>query len=688
MDDIKETLSKLNGNQLENIDVSKLIEGLSEKEKTYVLNILEEISKDKSYKLYNEVKYRQDFQEIPVDITTFMHDMRYLGKALYNEKGEFTVFPYWEKVLQDIFPTNITTRYNTVILTGSIGIGKSTIADIILLYQLYRLLCLRDPYLYYGLQSIDKLTISFMNITIDNAKGVALDKLNNMILLSEWFMSHGEMRGTSNLEYVPNKRIELVAASSNNQVVGRCLFANFSDEVNFSITSDIEKAKDRYLKLITQIDARMKSRFMRTLSDGSPYLPTINIIASSKNTEQSFLDCYINEKIKNNSKTTLIVQEPQWVVDRRKDSPIKFWVAIGNSYLPNELLPQDASEELVQDYRLKGYDMWAVPIGYWETFCDNLDEAICSIIGIATASATKYISGQRFKEIKNTNYQNPFVRDIIEVGTAPNDIAQYKDFFDLSRVPSKTFSLPMFIHLDLSKSGDMTGIAGVVISSKENAVEGQKSLHFRLAFSVSVKAPKGYEISFEKTRAFILWLRDTGFNIRSISMDTFQSAQIQQQLLADGFEVKTLSVDRLTDLGEGKKDCLPYSFFKNAIYQRRLEVYSECKQLEKEVIGLEKEQDGHINHEDGGKKGSKDQCDAVCGATYNASFYSEEFCYNFGETFEDMIEVNNDVDFSTNLIEMLRNEAKSHFFDMNTSNGSAKINRENDDDDGFTPFGI
>lgn len=35
------------------------------------------------------------------------------------------------------------------------------------------------------MQEIDKITISLMNITLDNAKGVALDKMNQMILSSE-----------------------------------------------------------------------------------------------------------------------------------------------------------------------------------------------------------------------------------------------------------------------------------------------------------------------------------------------------------------------------------------------------------------------------------------------------------------------------------------------------------------------
>ena len=139
------------------------------------------------------------------------------------------------------------------------------------------------------------------------------------------------MKGISNLEYIPNKHIELIAASSNNQIIGRAIFASFEDEVNFSAnTTDVEKMKKKMKSLISQVDARMKSRFLR-----GTYLPTLNIIASSKNSDQSFLDEYINTKKKTESKKTLIVDEPQWIVDSRKDSEKKFFVAVGNKFLAN-----------------------------------------------------------------------------------------------------------------------------------------------------------------------------------------------------------------------------------------------------------------------------------------------------------------------------------------------------------------
>ena len=615
------------------------LNNLSEQEKQIVMNILEEYSKEGSSKTYDTL-LQSDFDEIPVDIETFLHDKRYLGNALYDAEGRFTLFPFWEEKLKQIFPTNTTTAYNTIIFTGAIGIGKSTIAVICLLYLLYRLLCLKDPYLFYGLQPIDKISISLMNITIENAKGVALDKMNQMLLSSEWFMAHGKMSGITNLEYTPEKHIELITASSNNQVIGRAIFANFSDEVNWGITNDTEKLKKKYKQLVSQIDARMKSRFLR-----GTYLPTLNIIASSKNNEQSFLEEFIDTKKKNESENTLIVDVPQWIVDDRKNSDVKFFVAIGNKFLANELLPKDCSKELVDEYRARGYSILEVPEGYYENFQDNIDGALMDIAGIATAASLKYISGIRWNEIKTDTYKNPFTKEIIEVGNAKDDNQQYYDYFDLTRVSSELKSKPLYIHLDMSKKGDKTGIAGVYVIGKKPKVENEDSsreLYYRVAFNVSIKAPKGYEISFDKNRTFIRWLREQGFNIKGVSSDTYQSAQIQQQLLADNFNAEVISVDRLDS---ETKQCLPYAYFKSTLYDRRIEVYKDCDFLTEEVLGLERQSDGHIEHPEGGTQGSKDAIDAIVGSLWNASKHADEFAYDYGEMITNMLDASNNVSF-------------------------------------------
>ena len=660
-------------------DCLNVLDTLSTKEKEYALKLLSEISSGDTSN-YHELLY-EDYDEIPVTIEEFIHNRNYLGNGLINSEGKFTIFPYWEEKLKEIFPTNIDTAYNTIILTGAIGLGKSTIAVICLLYLLYRLLCLKDPYLHYGLQPIDKISISLMNITLENAKGVSLDKMNQMILSSEWFMSHGTMSGVSNLNYTPDKHIELITASSNNQVIGRCIYANFTDEVNFGLTNDVEKLKNKQKQLISQIDARMKSRFLR-----GNKLPTLNIIASSKNSDQSFLESYIDLKRKNETKTTLIVDEPQWVVDSRKVSNEWFYVAIGNKFLANELLPKSATQEMIDAYRAKGYSMLKVPMAYYENFSDNIDGALTDIAGIATASSLKYISGVRWNDIKTKEYENPFMREIIEVGNARDDTAQYSDFFDLSKVDYNIKSKPLYIHLDMSKSGDKTGIAGVWITGKKPKVEGEDSsreLFFKVAFSVSIKAPKGYEISFDKNRAFIRWLKEQGFKIKGISADTYQSAQIQQQLTADGFNVQTISVDRLDS---ETKQCLPYAYLKSTIYDRRLKVYDRCDFLTEEVLGLERQSDGHINHPENGTQGSKDAIDAICGALWNASKHADEFAFEYGETLETIIDVSNTVDaVDKKQLTLDFQEELNKAFDI-MKDKTAKINEE--DMNHFMDFGM
>lgn len=620
-----------NTNQLN----SELLSELTEEERSLVLKTLSDLSKGNS-KGYEELIY-EDYDEIPVDVETFLYDKNYLGNGLINAEGKFTVFPYWVKTLKKIFPNNIDTAYNTLILTGGIGLGKSFMAVLCIAYLLHRMLCLKDPYLHYGLQPIDKITFSFINVTIDAAKGVGWDKIQQLFQSSPWFMSHGKVSGRSEIIWTPDKRIELVVGSSNNVIIGRALYANFTDEVNFgAMTSDVEKIKAKQKHLISQVDARMQSRFMK-----GTYLPTLNIIASSKSSDQSFLDTYIEMKKKNESKTTLIIDEPQWVIRTDKDSKEKFYVAVGNKFLASEILPLNASEALADEYRAKGYQLLKVPIGYYETFNDNVELALTDIAGISTTSALKYISGVRLNEIKTDNYANLFNRDVIEVGTG--DDLQYSNFFDLSKVSAKDKGKPLYVHLDMSKTGDKTGIAGVWIDGKKPSSDGEASreAYYKAAFSVSIKAPKGYEISFEKNRNFVRWLKKQGFNIKAVSCDTYQSAQIQQQLRSDGFEVKTLSVDRLESVpGTNQKVCLPYAYFKTAIYEKRLILYNKCDLLTDEIIGLEKEPDGHIEHPMGGTQGSKDQVDALCGSIYSASLNIDDYSYNYGEDVTSILENN------------------------------------------------
>lgn len=613
------------------IDNLKELENLSREEKEEVLKILDQLYDSGSSDAYNKL-ILEDYDEIPVDIETFLRDKKYLGSGLIDDEGRFTVYSYWINMLKNIFPDPLLPcQYHTLALTGSIGIGKSFVAVLCMLYELYRMLCLKDPYVYYGLQPIDKITFAVMNITLDASKGVAWDKMQQLLQSSEWFLAKGTVRGEINVEWSPSKNIELIAGSLSRHIIGRAVFSAFFDEVSFQPNQDVEKQKEKAKALVNTADARMQSRFMKGDKN-----PTLLILASSKRTEQSYMETFIENKKKNESKTTYVVDEPQWVIREDKNSSRTFKVAIGNKFLASEVIPLDATEKDIQIYRNRGFKILDVPIGYYETFIDDIDIALTDVAGISTTSSSRYLSGPRIAAIKNHELKNPFSNEILEIGNNPEDNNQYYDFFNMDCIDRTLLQYPLYIHLDMSISGDKTGIAGVWIKGKKPPVEGQppsKELFFQPAFVVSIKAPKGYQISFEKNRQFIYWLKDNGFNIKGVSFDSFQSADMNQQLAGKGFDTEIISVDKTKD-----NICQPYQYLKNTIYEERLSLF-ENNLLTEELLGLERNNsNGKIDHTPSGIN-SKDSADALCGAIWNASQHGEEFDFEFGKTLDTIVDV-------------------------------------------------
>lgn len=662
--------------------ISNELNNLSEKEKDLAMQILKQISENGKSQLYEDILY-SDYEEIPVDVETFLRDPNYLGKGLINDEGKFTVYPYWVETLKKIFPDPLEpSAYNTLALSGAIGLGKSFVAVLCGLYELYRMMCLKDPYIHYGLQPIDKITFAVINITLDAAKGVGWDKMQQLLQSSPWFMSKGTVTGTTNITWNPPKGIELIAGSLSRHIIGRAVYWAFFDEVSFQPNQDVNKQKEKAKTLVNTAAARMQSRFMKGEKN-----PTLLVLASSKRTEQSYMETFIETKKKQDSKTTLVIDEPQWVIRTDKDSPNKFKVAIGNKFLSSEVVPLNYTEEDLKIYRDRGYTLLDVPMGYYETFIDDIDIALTDVAGISTSSSNRYISGPRIAAVKKPSMRNAFRKDIIEVGNGKEDTAQYADFFDIDAIDPQLRYKPLYIHMDMSVSGDKTGIAGVIVKGKKPPTEGQpasKDLFYTLAFSVSVKAPKGHQISFEKNRQFIYWLREQGLNVKGISTDTFQSVDTGQQLAAKGYSYCVVSVDRV----DTDHICKPYQYLRSTIYEERIETY-DSQLLTEELIGLERDNNsGKIDHSQAGIN-SKDTADAVCGAIWNASQNAEQFAFEYGEDIQMTIDVSSNnnqfdrnqvnVEFEAELQKMFgaqspHNQSGSPFMDFGMGSATTNYN--------------
>ena len=579
-------------NTLNDVNIEEL-NGLSEEERKIALDILKQLSETGESTTYTELLY-SEYNEIPVDIDTFIDNDYYLGRAWKDSSGNSKMYPYWRNRLRELFPTNITTSVNNTIFSGSRGIGKTEIAIAISLYLMYRLMCLKNPKEHLHLKPTERICFAYMNITKALAEDIGVSKFQETVKASPWFMARGSMTRRNNDDYwIPPDYINVIIGSQPSHVIGLPIFFAFFDEISFIKNQDIEKQKAKAIDMIDTALGGMKTRF---LFEGKS--EALLCLASSKRSEKSFLETHMKKKLESEKENVLIVDEPIWNVKPANTySGVRFSVALGNKFLQSQIVPDGDDLSTWID---KGYKILSVPIEFRSNFMDDIDRALCDYAGISSSEITKYISGQAVSDIKNKNRKNPFVKDIIEVGNAPDDKVQYYDYFDLSRVPRELWEKPLFIHLDMSVSGDMTGIAGVAISGKKHSVDElsqANDLQFSLVFSVSVKAPKGRQVSFEKNKNFIYWLKEQGFRISGISSDTYQSYETGQILLAKGYNYSQISVDRVDP---SSHICKPYQYFKSTIYEKRLDIY-ESEELTSEITDLERNiNTGKVDHPDGG----------------------------------------------------------------------------------------
>ena len=608
-----------------------ILNSLPPEEREIALRIFEEMASEGSSEIYSQLLY-EDYEEIPVTIDEFVDNELYLRNAYYDAEGHCKLYPFWRNKLHELFPDNISTKVNNFIESGARGQGKSEIAVLIASYLLYRVMCLKNPLQHFHMKPTEKIVFVFMNIKLALAEEIGNSKFQNTIQSSPWFQARGQLSGRTNKIWAPDPHynIDIKIGSQASDVIGLPIYFAFFDEISFIKNQDIEKQKAKAIDMIDTAIGGMKTRFIHGGKN-----PTLLILASSKRSEKSFLETHMKKKLESEPDNVIIVDEAVWNVKPKGTYNSKtFRIAVGNKFLVSQVVPDD---EDIDPWIAKGYKIIEAPIDFRANFIDDIDRSLCDFAGIASSEISKYISGAVLSETVNPNLSNPFETEILEIGNAPDDDRQYYEYFNLGKIPVEMKSKPLYIHMDMSVSGDMTGIAGVWIKGKKASTSDlnqANDLFYSLAFAVSIKAPKGRQISFEKNKNFIYWLKSVGLNIKGVSTDSFQSVETGQTLKAKGYNYKMISVDRVDT---SVHTCRPYQYFKTTIYEQRIEMFKHTE-LITEITELERNANtGKVDHPDGGRK---DVCDAVCGSIWHASQYAEEYAYDYGETAEQILYIN------------------------------------------------
>lgn len=590
-------------NNINQEELEKLIASynLTPEEVDAFKQILFELNEDEKSVTLNYL-YGIDYEEVPVDIDTFVENEDYLGGVFNKGKG---IYPYWRDVLRKIFAPD--SPYTEIILSGGIGLGKSTIANIGLAYILHHLLCLRRPQRYYGLPDSSWIGIALINLTLEVAYAVGYRQLNDMLKLSPWFLRHGKLKGKKGSEsYIPGKSIELVAASEERHTIGRNIFSAFLDEMSFSGLVDPVKARKKTMGLYTNIARRIESRFMV-----AGKVPGKIFMVSSKNRQSDFLEAYIEAN--RLREDILIIEEPIWVVKKEVLNLCgdTFKVAVGGRLLPHKILEEG---EYPDKFRELGYRLIDVPVEYRRSFESNIEKALNDIAGIATESGAKFMVPNNILKVSGT-CKNMFTISNIKIGLkSPYSLM---DFFDINNMRGHENS-PLYIHLDLSKNGDRTGLAIVtpktidkVIRVDESTGADQESVDitYEVLGAVTLEALTGSEIPYYRIKEFGDFLM-SNYNVKNITADGFQSLEMTQYFKLKGLDSKVISVDKTPN---------PYYNLRSAIDEERILV-PKIGLLEKEWSELEQGDTMKVDHPydaSGNPAGSKDLSDAICGACWS-----------------------------------------------------------------------
>ncbi len=587
---------------------------LSDHEAKFVLNILREFG-DKGYSPLYDTLWEIDFTEKPVSIKKFISDVDYMGKL-----GK-TIYPTWHEELETVCGEN--SKILEWIISGSIGIGKTTIANVAQAYKAYRLMCLRNPQEYYEMmeEGVSTIGIAFFNITIELAYKITYSKFQGVMQSSPWFNQRITPNRNDSFVELTNG-IGIILGSRATHALGADSVGGLMDETDFSTSVDNKQVKEAY----NALDKRIGSRYSKFIYREAPGLMTL--ISSTVQDEGSFL----NLRMKNAERhpdTVHISRFPHWKV-KPSDEEVKsyFYIFLGDNLNMPKILTKEECSAYQEEAIIEVPDIRF----YRDKFEDDLDQTILDYAGVRMGTRQNLFlrNVDKLKEcLINRQMGHPFLSETIYVTIHNSENIQSafkKDLF-IKHYPGLNKFAPIinpgvgrFIHVDLAQKEDAAGISMVHCSGhieRDIPVDSGRVHRYRLPtfyldFALEIKSQKGSEIDFDKIRDFIFYLNAIGVKIEGVSFDGFQSVDSLQLLKKSGiFDEK-----RIVKISvEGPE---PYASFRNLIMEVRLSLYNNSVLINQIPKLLRDPDTGRVDHPKGG---DKDITDSIVGALEHCQRY-------------------------------------------------------------------
>lgn len=544
-------------------------------------------------KIQEDLKWLQDnphFIEKPASIIEF------LGPDYLNIEGG--IRPGVRAELIKIFGEEVNPQRIALIrwgmFTGAIGIGKTTMASIVLPYMVHWVLCLKDPQDFYDLLPGSRIAFMMMSTSEDQAKETVFGDVKARINHSPWF--------TNNFAYDPNLKNQL----------------RFPKDIWILPGSSAETSFEGYNILGGILDEADSHKQTKEKDYGEAGWDTINGRIDSRFQDRGFL-LTVGQMKKSNGFAAKKYRELKGDPANAHTVRMTIWESIGWEKL--KAVNPDGTrisfwydtkrKEIVAEgaARILGYPehIMEIPKIYEKNFRNAPEKALRDLAGIPPSAGDAFISlthkiEESFERFTDMVGEQPTTQDPRRPSLAEWFICQTP--------------LERAVHLDIgySGAGDAAGLAMGHVSHLVTTDEDEEKPFIVIDAIIRVKAGPGQEVMLSDLRGHIYDFRSRKFRIRKVTMDGFQSTDTRQQLQKKRFNVSYLSVD---------KSKLPYEDLRDAIYEDRIAIPPYITYLmpgDNEPVNIAYKELSELVDE--GKKidhpasGSKDVADALAGVVH------------------------------------------------------------------------
>lgn len=533
------------------------------------------------------LKNNPDFEERPATIEEFLGP-KYLDIYAGVRPGLF-------KVLKDVFgdepPSYSLAPFREAMMTGAIGIGKTTFASIVLPYMVHWVLCMKNPQSFFSLLPGSRIAFMMMSTSESQAREVLFADVFARINHSKWFKKYPHDPNFKNQIRFPQKDIWIIPGdSAETTFEGYNILGGILDEMD---SHRVTPNKDYAMNGYNTISNRIKSRF------GDRGL--LILIGQMKKAVGFANTMY--EQFK---------QDPKAYVDRMTIWESFGWEKYLNAAGERDSFWFDTRRKIeitkMQADLVKSPDYMEIPNLYKKEFTSDPEKALKDLAGIPPVVGNPFIGMVHKIDMAQDDWHEEFGPD--------SPVAPVLSKATFAPTFRATDGLKRAVHIDIaySDTGDALGMAmGHVRELKE--VDGELLPVIVFDFILRLKPKPGTEIILSDIRQVLYELRDNlGFRIKKVTLDGFQSTDTIQQLQKRRFDSEYLSVDR---------NLVPYQDLRDAIYEERIKFPKYMVQMrhgdtEKVNIAYRElsqliDNGKKIDHPDGG---SKDVADAMAGVVH------------------------------------------------------------------------